>query len=150
MARNDKTLQKYGALVYLAGRNFIINSDSPQLVTGGMTRPFADYAKADSAYVAYDETIRVVTQPTSQNVSLGDTATFTVVADGATITYQWQYSTDHGATWGVMQNANVWIGKDTDTLSFFVRSNYAGWLWRCKMTSAYETIYSDWVTLNIS
>ena len=150
MAKNDKTLQKYGALVYLAGRNFITNSDSPQLVSGGTARPFADQARAGSAYVAYDETIRVVTQPTSQNVSLDDTATFTVVADGAAITYQWQYSADNGATWGVMQNANVWIGKDTDTLSFLVRSNYTGWMWRCKMASAYETVYSDCVTLNIS
>lgn len=152
MARTDRTVQNTGTLVYLAGRNFILNSDSPVLTTGEGARPFVDFALVDSAFVAYEGTIHIATQPVDQVVSVGDTAVFSVVADadGAEITYLWQYSNDNGLTWGEMQNANVWIGKDTPTLSFYVRDVYEGWLWRCKMTSSYETIYSNWVTINIT
>ncbi len=48
MAGNDKTIQKEGAVVYLAGRNFIPNSDSPVYESASADADaYADEAKAD-------------------------------------------------------------------------------------------------------
>lgn len=42
--------------------------------------------------------VNITTQPVSVEANIGDTATFTVEADNVAV-YQWQVSTDSGATW---------------------------------------------------
>ncbi|MGD0955149.1 MAG: hypothetical protein ABR985_22640, partial [Methanotrichaceae archaeon] len=41
----------------------------------------------------------ITTQPLSQTVCASSTATFTVVATGSSLTYQWYQSTNSGTTW---------------------------------------------------
>jgi uncharacterized repeat protein (TIGR01451 family) len=45
------------------------------------------------------------TQPTNSNVCAGGTATFTTVAAGTNLVYQWQLSTDGGTTWNNISGA---------------------------------------------
>ena len=42
----------------------------------------------------------IVTQPSAQSISQNANATFSITASGdAPLSYQWEYSTDNGATW---------------------------------------------------
>ncbi|MBK7734171.1 MAG: M36 family metallopeptidase [Chitinophagaceae bacterium] len=43
--------------------------------------------------------LSVVTQPSSTSACVGGTASFTVAANSGSVTYNWQVSTDAGATW---------------------------------------------------
>lgn len=49
--------------------------------------------------------LSITTQPINQSVSEGQIATFSVVATGSNLTYQWQQSTD-GSTWTNIDGAN--------------------------------------------
>lgn len=42
---------------------------------------------------------QIVSQPVDYVGMVGDNATFTVVAEGEGLTYEWYFSTDHGASW---------------------------------------------------
>ena len=59
-----------------------------------------------------DEAVTITTQPVSQEVKEGETATFTAAASGLpTPTVQWQLSTDGGGTWSDVS------GATSDTLN---------------------------------
>ncbi len=52
--------------------------------------------------------LSITTQPSNQSVTEGQTASFSVAATGnGTLTYQWQESTDNGATWANISGANA-------------------------------------------
>ncbi|MBR2832582.1 MAG: leucine-rich repeat protein, partial [Oscillospiraceae bacterium] len=63
----------------------------------------------------------ITTQPKTQTVGVGGTATFKVVATGAE-SYQWQYSTNSGSTW---KNCSA-TGYNTATFSFTTTSAMNG------------------------
>ena len=49
----------------------------------------------------------ITTQPTSLSLCSGSAASFTVAGTGTALTYQWQVSTDAGATWNNIGAANA-------------------------------------------
>jgi hypothetical protein len=49
----------------------------------------------------------ITSQPTDQSVTNGFTATFSVTATGAGLTYQWERSTDSGSSWNNVNGANA-------------------------------------------
>ncbi len=55
----------------------------------------------------------ISTNPVSQSIQAGSTATFTVAATGSSPTYQWEISTDGGNTWN-----NVTVGTGGTTSSY--------------------------------
>lgn len=67
---------------------------------------------SSSALLTVNTLPTITTQPSNVNVCAGSAATFTVVATGTGITYQWQLSTDGGGTW------NNIPGETSATLSF--------------------------------
>lgn len=71
----------------------------------------------------------VVTQPTNQSVCIGDNASFTVSGNGTGITYQWQESTDGGATWN-----NLTGSTSTSINLTSVTIGMAGYRYRCVIT----------------
>jgi hypothetical protein len=84
----------------------------------------------------------ITTQPAPQTVCEGDTATFSVVATTGCppVSYQWQFSTDDGATWN-----NVTGGLGFDAASFTTVPNTAaddGTQFRCQLTNAAGTTNS--------
>src|SRR5207249_4431781 len=57
-------------------------------------------------------------QPTSQTVGAGTNVTFSTAASGIPApTYQWQLSTNGGATWTSLTNAAPYSGTTTVTLT---------------------------------
>ena len=67
----------------------------------------------------------ITTQPENSYSIIGTTATFTVVAEGDRVTYQWQYSTNDGETWSNVSNGT------SATLSVSAQASVDGNLYRC-------------------
>ena len=86
------------------------------------------------------EAIEIVTQPTDFAGVVGDTATFTVEAEGATA-YQWQVRPKGSENnWGSTSLA----GAKTDTLTFAITAGRAGNEYRCKLTNdSNDVIYTN-------
>ena len=89
---------------------------------------------------------RITGQPKSVAVEEGERAAFTVKADGSDLSYQWQVSSDEGATWSDCGEA----GSDTDTLSVLPRAEWSGWRYRCRVTGSGLTAFSHAATLTVT
>ncbi len=61
--------------------------------------------------------ISIITQPSNQNICLGNNANFTVVTSGTGLTYQWQTSANGGATFTNLINGGIFSGVTTATLN---------------------------------
>lgn len=100
------------------------------------------------AGVALATGIRITQQPENAAVAnVGDTATFTVVAVGEGLTYQWQekFTTIVGSPWYNIQGANQ------STYSFVTTSDSQYRQYRCQITSAYgATAYTNEVEVHFS
>ncbi|MCR5837300.1 MAG: hypothetical protein K6G88_12420 [Lachnospiraceae bacterium] len=73
----------------------------------------------------------IISQPQNVTVKAGNSASFTVEAEGPGITYQWQYCTASGSTWknlsgAASQGATYTITKATSTFN--------GYKYRCVIT----------------
>ncbi len=87
----------------------------------------------------------ITTQPASQTVSAGQTATFTAAATGSpTPTVQWQVSTDGGVTF-----SNV-SGATSTTLSFTTTLSQNGNQYRVVFTNAAGTATTTAATLTVN
>ncbi len=86
----------------------------------------------------------ISSQPKSVTGETGKTARFTVeVVEGFYPSYQWQYSTDGGATW----KKCTLSGYDTNTLSVKITEARNGYMYRCKLVNNGEVVYSRAATL---
>ncbi|WP_298118815.1 GEVED domain-containing protein, partial [Flavobacterium sp.] len=75
------------------------------------------------------------TQPSPQVIVTGNNATFTVAATGTGLTYQWEESTDNGATFNPLSNAGVYSGVTTSTLTLTaVTDTMNTYEYRCVIT----------------
>ena len=88
----------------------------------------------------------ILTQPTDTTVESGVRAYFTVVASGVDVTYQWQYSSNGGSTW---KNSTAAAAK-TNQLSIAGNPSNAKLLYRCAVTNAMGTTYTNTVRVTIS
>ena len=101
--------------------------------------------------VVYSDTVRtyvlgITEQPVKKSVTKGKTAKFTVEATGASVKYQWQYSTDGGKTW---KNCSSTSAKKA-AFSFTTKATHNGYYYRCKVTdSAGNTAYTNKVKLTV-
>lgn len=88
----------------------------------------------------------ITTQPINTNACTGGNATITVIAAGTALSYQWQLSTDGGATWGNVTGAN------TPTLTLTgVTSGMNNYRYRVIVTNACpSSVTSTAVTLTVS
>ena len=87
-------------------------------------------------------TLKITKQPTDVSVAIGDSAIFTVVAEGNNLSYQWQVSSSNGANWG----DTALDGNKTPTLTVSpVGTVLNGRLYRCVVT---DTLSGDTVTSN--
>ena len=90
--------------------------------------------------------IVITTQPESYAGQIGDEVTFTVVATGSSLTYQWQYSSDGGMTW---RNSTL-SGNNTDTLTTELTEARTAYKFRCVITDGDgNSIASDAVAMSI-
>ena len=85
----------------------------------------------------------IVKQPEDFLGHMGDTAVFSVEAEGDNLSYRWQYSTDEGKTW---KNCDS-DGSDTPVYSFEVKRGNLSRLYRCVVTNAAGSVKSETVTV---
>ena len=89
--------------------------------------------------------LSIETQPSDYSGVAGSTATFTVVAKGTDLKYQWQVYKS-----GAWTNCSINDGARTDTLSLEAKTSRNGLKYRCVITDDIDDyVTSDEVTLTI-
>ena len=86
---------------------------------------------------------RIVSQPETVTVDAGETAVFTVKANGATA-YRWQYQKPGSSTW-----TNVSSNGASATYTLTTAARHNGYTYRCKVTNAAGSVYTKAVTLTV-
>ncbi len=85
-------------------------------------------------------------QPANVAVAVGETAYFTVEANGAgALSYQWEYRTSSGGSWSAVSAAS---GK-TDCYSLTAKERHNGYQYRCAVSDGTATVYSNVATLYV-
>lgn len=123
---------------------------------GGGKATTSAYGKGGSGYqgVVYvaivhkQEPLIIIRQPEDVTAVVGATATFSVVATGIGLTYQWEFSHNNGTNWGN-------VPRDTATTPELVMSNvgdyHNGYIFRCIITDANgNTVTSEAATLTVT
>ncbi|HYC39375.1 MAG TPA: zinc-dependent metalloprotease family protein [Chitinophagaceae bacterium] len=91
-----------------------MNGNRYRVVVSGSCSPAAT---SNAATLTVHTPVSVTTQPASQNVCATGSTTLSVAATGTNPTYQWQLSTDGGASWNNVSNGGVYSGATTSTLT---------------------------------
>ena len=104
-----------------------------------------------AATLSVPSSISITGQPADITICAGNNTSFTVTGTGIS-TYQWQLSTDGGATFNNVTNAGVYSGATTTTLS--ITGTTAGLnnnRYRCNVSSvACGSLTSNTVTLTVN
>ena len=98
--------------------------------------------------VAEAEALRITSQPEDVTVNAGQSAAFTVTAEGVgTLTYQWQYSTNGGSSW---VNVSAASGK-TARYTLTAQARHNGYMYRCIVTDSADgaSVTSGVATLTV-
>jgi hypothetical protein len=120
----------------VSGVTIGMNGNRYRCVVSGTCTPSANSTGAILTVIA---PVSVTSQPAvSTSVCTGNNTSFTIVGSSVqTIVYQWQVSTDGGATWNNVTNTGVYSGTTTATLSItgaiLTMNNYR---YRCQMSNA--------------
>ncbi len=101
------------------GDNDGILGNSPVSVNGnGLVTGQGGYTGTTTNVTTASNPVTINTQPFVQNATIGGNATFTTSASGgATLSYQWQESTDNRTTWTDISNGGIYSGATTTSLS---------------------------------
>jgi sugar lactone lactonase YvrE len=86
----------------------------------------------------------------SPTVTSGQIATFTLGAALAQTTYQWQVSTNAGATWTALSNNSIYGGATTTTLTAATTTALNGNIYRAQLANAAGTSVSGTATLTVT
>ena len=87
----------------------------------------------------------ITTQPAGQEVTVGQTATFTVSATGENLSYQWQYSNDNGTNWNDISGATG--NSYTTDAATLEMNNYQ---YQCVVRNSAGSVTSGPVTLTVN
>ena len=95
-------------------------------------------------------TVGISSQPSGASVFAGQTANFSLTATGSTPTYQWQFSTDSGASWSPAAT-----GTGTNAASYTTAATTTGqdgYQYRCVVNVACDgsSVTSSVVTLSVT
>ena len=85
------------------------------------------------------------TQPASQTVTEGNTATFSVAATGEKLSYQWQQSTDNGQNWTDISEA-----KAATYTTAATTTSMNGYQYRCVVSNSAGSVTSNAATLTVN
>jgi len=90
-------------------------------------------------------------QPAGAQICSGNNASFSVTATGATLSYQWQVSTDAGASFTSIANSAVYSGSNTPTLLLAaVPATFHNYRYRCVVSSNCLPLTSNAATLLVN
>ncbi|HRY33358.1 MAG TPA: hypothetical protein P5531_10365 [Bacteroidales bacterium] len=139
---------------------FKVKCDTTRLMWETWTPGACQYATGQTTFndVFFDGWILnggplVLQQPFSDTVYLGDTATFTCqgATYGASISYQWQESTDGGTTWNNLVPNTTYMDVYTQTLK--VKANLvtmSGFRYRCVILGLCPAVSTNMVILTVN
>ena len=123
------------------GNGASLNTGSYEVIVNGGTLDGVDKITGTVKYAP-----AITTQPTSQTVTEGETATFTVEASGTELlSYQWQQSTDNGNSWTNIDSANAAeyaTGQTTTSMN--------GYQYRCMVSNSVGSVESNAATLTVN
>lgn len=100
---------------------------------------------SNSAKLTIDYRPLITVQPQNVTCQDGAKAVFTVTASGVNLSYQWQFSTDNGASWEDCSR----YSSDTDYFYFWVTQNLSGRRFRCIVSNQYGSTVSKAVKLTV-
>jgi len=126
----------FPATADMNGRQYrcnVTNGDSDTVTTSSIVTLTVNGAKP-----------AITTQPVSATVNAGDKASFTVVAVGTGLSYQWQYKVS-GGSW----TDSGYSSAKAATLSFPATEDMSGRQYRCKITNSAGTTTSSAATLTV-
>lgn len=104
----------------------------------------SDYAQLNLDYL---NSAAIISQPEFGETSVGSISAITVEAQGAGLTYKWQYSVNDGKAWLA---SKTFEGRNTDTLYVPVTTARDGFLYRCVITDENGyTVISNAVRLTL-
>ena len=121
-----------------------VNVNAVKAGTATITVATADYKYMDTCEVTVKEKTIITTQPQDMEVQEGESATFTVVATGGNLTYQWQQRTNGESNWTNIDGANLptyTTGQTTMDMN--------GYQYRCIVMGEDGNVTSDSVTLTV-
>lgn len=117
---------------------------SPPSILGDLAYIARPQYNLDFASLEENAVLKILEQPTDQSGAAGETAVFTVKAQGVGLTYQWYYRTGSTSDW----YQSTFAGYDTDTQPVEIQSWRDGHQYRCVITDAYgNTVTSDYGTI---
>nr|WP_122012192.1 immunoglobulin domain-containing protein [Maliibacterium massiliense] len=123
--------------------NASLNAGNHNVIVDGGTLD-ENLANSLGNSVKYAPTI--TTQPTSQTVTEGGTAIFTVVTSGTEpLSYQWQQSTDSGQSW-----TDIGGATDATYTTEATTTSMNGYQYRCVVSNSAGSITSDAVSLTVN
>ena len=85
------------------------------------------------------------TQPTNATVTEGETASFTVAANGENLSYQWQQRTDSGQNWTDISGA-----KAATYTTVATTTDMSGTQYRCVVSNSAGSVTSNAATLTVN
>ena len=106
-------------------------SDAAKLTVGSATKPV------------------ITKQPEDATAEDGTKATYTVMASGTGLNYEWQVKLTSTSNWDSITNS-AFTGIDTPTLTVPVVAWRNGYQFRCVITNAAGTVYSDAAKLTVT
>jgi hypothetical protein len=91
----------------------------------------------------------ITTQPSASTTCLGLSSVFTVAATGASLTYQWEESTNAAfSSPTTLTNTGIYSGATTATLTIADNTTVNGKYYRARVANSGGTVYSNGVLLN--
>lgn len=119
-----------------------MNNNQYQVVVTGTCPPAAI---SNAAILTVNENTAITTQPSNQAICAGSDVTYTVVATGSALTYQWQVSPT-----GCAGTFTDIIGETNATLSVTaITASQNGAAYHCIVTGGCGTVTSDCATLTV-
>lgn len=103
-----------------------------------------DTVTSNEVTLTIAQAITITAQPQSASIIEGETAAFSVTAEGDNLNYQWQVSTDNGETWAGIRNAIASSYSIQGSLS------ESGNKYRCVVSNTSGTVESDAATLTVT
>lgn len=135
------------ATLNLAGVTAAMNNNQYRVLSSAACS--SNFASS-AATLSINTPVSITTQPVNTLACAGSTATFTVVATGLSVTYQWQVSIN-GGTFTNISNAGPTSGANSNTLALSnVTTGMSGYIYRVIASGVpCGAVTSDAVTLTV-
>ena len=96
------------------------------------------FVNSDSATVTLVPQVRIIRSPDDSHTAVGRSVSFTVIAKGEGLRYQWYYKKADASVW------SVWSKHTQPTVTSIAAESWNGMLVRCKVTDfADRSVYSS-------